>query len=136
MANLKHSEITGAILKSFYTVYNTLGYGFLEKVYENALVLELRSAGFLVEQQRGISVLYRDTTVGEYFADLVVSDAVIVELKSVEMLSSAHEAQLVNYLKATKYEIGLLLNFGRTADYKRKIFDNVPERPLSVLFHP
>jgi len=61
---------------------------------------------------------------------------VIVELKSVEMLSSAHEAQLVNYLKATKYEIGLLLNFGRTADYKRKIFDNVPERPLSVLFHP
>jgi len=82
MANLKHSEITGAILRSFYTVYNTLGYGFLEKVYENALVLELRSAGFLVEQQRGISVLYRDTTVGEYFADLVVSDAVIVELKS------------------------------------------------------
>jgi len=136
MADLKHSETTGAILKAFYTVYNTLGYGFLEKVYENALVVELKSAGLLVEQQRGITVHYRNTPVGEYFADLIVNDVVIVELKSAEAIASAHEAQLTNYLKATNYEVGLLLNFGKTAEYKRKIFDNTPEQLLSVLFHP
>jgi len=135
MAELKHSEITGAILRSFFTVYNTLGYGFLEKVYENALVVELKSSGLFVEQQRGITVYYREMPVGDYFADLVVNDSVIVELKSVEMLSLAHEAQLINYLRSTKYEVGLLLNFGKTAEYKRKIFDNKPEHLLSVLFH-
>ena len=112
MANLKHSEITGAILRSFYTVYNTLGYGFLEKVYENALVLELRSAGFLVEQQRGISVLYRDTTVGEYFADLFIDACLVVEVKACKGLIDEHIAQLLGYLRSSRVEHGLLINFG------------------------
>ncbi len=120
---LKHAETTGKIIKAFFTVYNDLGYGFLEKVYENALVLELKALGLSVEQQKPISVYYRGVLVGEYFADLVVDDCVIIELKSSETISPAHEAQLVNYLKATKYEVGLLLNFGKTAGYKRKIFD-------------
>ncbi|MDI1243635.1 MAG: GxxExxY protein [bacterium] len=120
---LKHAETTGKIIKAFFTVYNDLGYGFLEKVYENALVLELGALGLSVEQQMPISVYYRGVLVGDYFADLVIADCVIVELKSAEGISRAHEAQLVNYLKATSYEVGLLLNFGKTAEYKRKIFD-------------
>jgi GxxExxY protein len=123
---LKHAETTGKIIKAFFTVYNDLGYGFLEKVYENALVLELRALGLSVEQQKPISVYYRGVPVGEYFADLVVDNCVIVEMKSAEAIAPAHEAQLVNYLKATKYEVGLLLNFGKTAEYKRKIFDIRP----------
>ncbi|MGQ0542474.1 MAG: GxxExxY protein [Blastocatellia bacterium] len=123
MTELKHSDVTGQIIKAFYTVYNDLGYGFLEKVYENALVIELRSLGLSVEQQKSISVYYRGQLVGEYFADLVVTGCVIVELKSAETISRAHEAQLINYLKAIRYEVGLLLNFGKSAEYKRKIFD-------------
>lgn len=136
MDNLKHSEVTGAIIRSFYKVYNFLGYGFLEKVYENALVIELRELGLKVEQQKPVSVFYRGILVGEYFADLAVNDVVVVELKSVEALSPAHEAQLINYLKATSYEVGLLLNFGKTAEYKRKIYENKPTELLSALFHP
>ena len=133
MEALKHSETTGAIIKAFYSVYNELGSGFLEKVYENALAIELRSLGLAVEQQKPITVHYRDVLVGEYFADLVVSGCVIVELKIAETISRAHEAQLVNYLKATKYEVGLLLNFGKTAEYKRRIFDIRPTEPFSYL---
>ena len=120
---LKHSETTGKIIKAFYSVYNELGYGFLEKVYENALVVELRSIGLMVEQQKPINVFYRDTLVGEFYADLVINGIVIVELKSAESIARAHEAQLVNYLRATRYEVGLLLSFGKSAEYKRKIFD-------------
>lgn len=136
MENLKHSEITGAIIKSFYKVYNSLGYGFLEKVYENALVIELLELGFCVEQQKGVVVYYRDKLVGEYFTDLVVENSVIVELKSAVSISRAHEAQLINYLRATEFEVGLLLNFGQTAEYKRKIFENKSTGLLSVLFDP
>lgn len=134
MNNLKHSEITGNVIKAFYSVYNDLGYGFLEKVYENSLCVELRSLGLSVEQQKPISVYYKGSMVGEYFADLVVNDLLIVELKSVEALAHAHEAQLINYLKAPRYEVGLLLNFGKRAEYKRKIFDNEKTGFLSAIF--
>jgi GxxExxY protein len=133
MEGLKHAETTGAVIKAFYTVYNELGPGFLEKVYENALALEMRMAGLVVEQQKPISVYYRDVLVGEYFADLIANDRVIVELKTAEAIARAHEAQLVNYLKATKYEVGLLLNFGKTAEYKRRIHDIRPTELFSHL---
>ncbi len=136
MDNLKHSEITGAIIKAFYKVYNSLGYGFLEKVYENALVIELVELGLRVEQQKGVNVYYRDKLVGEYFTDLVVGNAVIVELKTAMSISPAHEAQLVNYLRATDFEVGILLNFGQTAEYKRKIYENKTPSILTVLFDP
>ena len=120
----KHSEITSGIIGAFYHVYNALGYGFLEKVYENALVIELRNRGFRVEQQKTISVYYQNQVIGNYFADLLVNNLVIVEIKAAKSLALEHEAQLLNYLKATKYEVGLLLNFGPKPLRKRKIFDN------------
>jgi GxxExxY protein len=136
MEDLKHSETTGAIIKAFYKVYNSLGFGFLEKVYENSLVIELTESGLAVEQQRPILVHYRDHLVGEYFADLVVNDCVIVELKTAEALSRAHEAQLINYLRATNFDVGLLLNFGQSAEYKRKIFENKPTSIWSEILDP
>jgi len=119
---LLHAEITGKIIKAFYTVYNTLGYGFLEKVYENALLIELSKLGLSAKTQFPITVYYDGKVIGNYFADMFVADAVIVELKTAEALNSAHEAQLINYLKATNAEVGLLLNFGKEPDYKRKVF--------------
>ena len=119
-----HEEITGAIIKAFYTVYNTLGYGFLEKVYENALVHELIKLGLKVGQQMPIKVYYAGQLVGEYFADLVVEGCVIVEIKAAEGLRPEHAAQLLNYLKATEIEVGLLLNFGPKPEFTRKIFTN------------
>jgi len=124
MENFKHQDITEAIIRAFYKVYNTLGYGFLEKVYENALFHELVKMGFLVEKQKRIKVYYDDIEVGDYFADLVVDDLVIIEIKAAEGLVIEHEYQLINYLKATDKEIGLLLNFGKTPQVKRKIFSN------------
>ena len=121
---MKHEALTQQIIGAFYTVYNTLGYGFLEKVYENALAIELRRLGLCVECQRPITVYYRGHTVGEYYADIIVEGAIILELKAVRMLSNEHEAQLLNYLNATDYEVGLLLNFGSKAEIRRKIFDN------------
>ena len=119
-----HEEITGAIIKAFYTVYNTLGYGFLEKVYENALVHELTKLGLKVGQQMPIKVYYDGCLVGEYFADLVVEGCVIVEIKAAESLRPEHAAQLLNYLKATEVEVGLLLNFGPKPEFARRIFTN------------
>ena len=119
---LLHEEITGKIIKAFYTVYNTLGYGFLEKVYENALLIELSKLGLSAKTQFPITVYYDGKVIGNYFADMFVADAVIVELKAAESLNPAHEAQLVNYLKATNAEVGLLLNFGKKPSYKRKVF--------------
>ena len=119
-----HSDVTDKIIKAFYKVYNTLGYGFLEKVYENALALELRELGLFVTQQQSIEVYYGGQQVGEYFADIMVDDKVIIELKAAEKLRGEHKAQLINYLKATNKEVGLLLNFGRTAEFKRLIFTN------------
>jgi GxxExxY protein len=122
---LKYADITDKILYAFYKkVYRQLGYGFLEKVYENAMVLELRRMGLKAEQQVPIDVYYGDDVVGVYYADLVVEDVVLVELKAAKAIDSAHEAQLLNYLRATPYEVGLLLNFGPKASFKRKSFDN------------
>jgi len=122
---LKHSEITDKILHAFYkVVYPQLGYGFLEKVYENALVIALTTMTLRVQQQVKITVYFQQRIVGEYFADLVVEDVVIVELKAVSRLLAEHEAQLLNYLRATPYEVGLLLNFGPKPQFIRKAFDN------------
>jgi GxxExxY protein len=120
----KHAEITDKIIAAFYKVYNTLGYGFLEKVYENAMVIELRRQGLEVTAQAPITVFYEDKVVGEYFADLFVANAVIVELKAAKDLADEHEAQLLNYLKATPHEVGLLLNFGPQPQFKRNAFEN------------
>jgi len=123
-----YSDITDKIIKAFYKVNNTLGYGFLEKVYENAMVMELNKTGNKVVQQKNIKVYYENEEVGDYFADLLVDDLVIVELKACESLCKEHEVQLINYLKATKIEVGLLLNFGKRAEFRRKIFSNIKKR--------
>ena len=117
-----HKEITSDVINAFYHVYNVLGYGFLEKVYENALAKELAKRGHSVKQQVPIQVFYEEQAVGEYFADLLIDDKVILELKAAQSIATEHEAQLVNYLKATEFQVGLLLNFGPKAGFKRKIF--------------
>jgi len=121
---MKYEEITSDIIKCFYKVYNNLGYGFLEKVYENALFIELKKLNYNIEKQREIKVYYEDEIVGNYFADLLVDNKIIVELKACESLRNEHKSQLINYLKATKQEVGLLLNFGKKAEFKRVIFSN------------
>lgn len=121
---MKHQEITEKIIPAFYKVYNTLGYGFLEKVYLNAMYLELLSMGFRAEKEKRILVYYFGNIVGDYNADLIVEEVVAVELKAIETLVDENELQLINYLKATKIEVGLLLNFGKKPQVKRKIFDN------------
>jgi GxxExxY protein len=117
-----HQDLSSEIIRCFYTVYNKLGYGFLEKVYENSLRIELENFGFKVEKQKPISVYYANQVVGDYYADLTVEDKIIVEIKAAESLRPEHEAQLINYLKATDFEIGLLLNFGKEPEIRRKIF--------------
>jgi GxxExxY protein len=119
---LLHKDITDNILKAFYEVYNELGYGFLEKVYENALFYELKLNGLHCERQRPIEVFYKNQKVGDYYADIIVENAIIVELKAAETIAEEHEYQLINYLRATKIEVGLLLNFGKAPQFKRKIF--------------
>jgi GxxExxY protein len=119
-----HADITETIIKAFYKVYNTLGYGFLEKVYENAMRIELSKMSLNVLQQKNIKVFYEADQVGEYFADLLVNELIIVELKAAESICEEHEAQLLNYLKATDIEVGLLLNFGKEPKFRRKYFTN------------
>ena len=120
----KYEDLTRRIIEVFYNVYNTLGYGFLEKVYENALVIEFQKARLGAIPQAPIRVHYDQQIVGEYFIDLLVENCVIVEIKAVKALSKEHEAQLLNYLKASEMEVGLLLNFGPKPEIRRKIFDN------------
>lgn len=105
-------------------MYNKLGYGFLEKVYENALSLELKSNGLQINKQLPIEIFYFESQVGKYFADIVVENKVIIEIKTEENIHPAHEAQLLNYLKATEIDVGLLLNFGKQPQFKRMIFEN------------
>lgn len=122
---LKYREITDSILHAFFkVVYPQSGYGFLEKVYENALVIALGSAGLQVQQQAKTEVNFQDHVVGEYFTDLLVQDRVIVEIKAANRITREHEAQLLNYLRATPYEFGLLLNFGPKPTFIRKAYDN------------
>jgi GxxExxY protein len=127
----KHKDITDKIIRAFYTVYNTLGYGFLEKVYERAMVIELRKLGLKVIAQAPIIVYYDNEPVGDYNADLLVEDCVVVELKATRTLIPDNEAQLLNYLKATIHEVGLLLNFGPKPQIKRKVYDNERKGNLS-----
>ena len=122
---LLHKELTEEVINAFYDVYNELGYGFLESVYLNALAQELTTRGFQVEVQKGIQVFYLKRLVGQYFADILFENAVIIEVKATETLCEAHEFQLVNYLKATETEVGLLLNFGKKPECKRKVFSKV-----------
>ena len=121
---LLHEELTDAIIKTFYEVYNELGYGFLEKVYQNSLYLELKNKGYKVEAQKKISVYYKRTEVGEYYADLLVEDLIILELKAADSIVKDFENQILNYLRGTECEVGLLLNFGKKPEFKRKIFEN------------
>jgi len=122
--DVKYKELTEKIIKIFYRVYNKLGYGFLEKVYENAMMVEFTREGIPVLPQSALRVFYEKEVVGEYFADMLVDNKVIVEIKAAKSLAAENEAQLLNYLKATDIEIGLLLNFGPKPEVKRKIFDN------------
>ena len=121
----KHKELTEKIIKIFYRVYNRLGYGFLEKVYENAMMIEFRKEGIPAVSQFAIRVFYEDETIGEYYADILVDNKVIVEIKAARRLAKENEAQLLNYLKATNIEVGLLLNFDPKPELKRKAFDNL-----------
>ncbi|MDX2134463.1 MAG: GxxExxY protein [Saprospiraceae bacterium] len=126
---LLHKELTDRILRIYYDVYNELGYGFLEKVYQNAMFHALISDGLTVEAQKQIKVYFRGKEVGEYFADLVVEGKIIIELKATEYIVSDFEHQLINYLRGTRQEVGLLLNFGKKPEFKRKIFHNHLKNP-------
>jgi GxxExxY protein len=130
MMEMLHMELTDGILKTFYNVYNELGCGFLEKVYQNALSIELRKRGYHVEAQKMIKVYYKKQQVGEYYADILVNNTVILELKACEHIHVDHEFQLINYLRATNIEVGLLLNFGPKPEFSRKVFDNRRKRGL------
>lgn len=124
MSSILHQELTKSILKIFFEVYNELGYGFLERVYQNALYYELKANGFQVETQKKIKVYYKEIEVGDYFADIIVNDLVILELKAQDYLVEANEFQILNYLKATECEVGLLLNFGKKPEFIRKVYQN------------
>ncbi len=129
----KHAALTDKVLKAFFKVYNTLGYGFAERVYENALAIELRKIGLEIERQKDVTVYYEGEVVGDYVTDIVVNGVVMLELKAVRTLTEDHDAQLLNYLKATPVEVGLLLNFGEKPEHHRKIFDN--DRKGSLEWH-
>lgn len=127
----KHVEVTELIIRAFYIVYNTLGYGFLEKVYRRAMVIELAKLGLEAIEEAAIQVYYDGQVVGNFSADLLVAQKVIVETKSKRTLLEEHEAQLLHYLKSTIYEVGLLLNFGPEPKIKRKVYDNDRKGGLS-----
>jgi GxxExxY protein len=133
---LKHAKLTGAILHAFYEVYNELGPGFLESVYQNAMVIVLRSAGYQVDNKFPVTVWFRGDKVGDFEADLLVEVLVIVELKAARSIDPAYEAQLLNYLRATDIEVGLLLNFGPEPKFRRLAYDNArkkrPEPPIDA----
>ncbi len=128
--NYLHQDLTEKIIRAYYNVYNELGYGFLEKVYENAFMIELKSLGLNCEKQKPISVSFKGYKVGEYFADIIVENKVIIELKAAEVLVEEHEAQLLNYLRVTEIEVGLLFNFGKKPQFKRQIFENIYKKSV------
>jgi GxxExxY protein len=121
---LKHAELTEKIIGVFYDVYNELGYGFLESTYFEAMALALEDAGLTVTREFPVPVWFRGRKVGQYFADLMVEGCVLLELKTARNLESAHEAQLLHYLRATEIEVGLLLNFGVRPQFRRLLIDN------------
>ena len=127
---MKHEEITNLIIKAYYKVYNTLGYGFLEKVYENALVLELKEKGLDIKQQFPISVFYKNVLVGEFIADVLIKNRILVELKTVKGIDEIHLAQCLNYLKATNLPLCLLINFGKPRVEVKRVFQSVNLRNI------
>jgi GxxExxY protein len=126
---MKDENLTEKIIGCAYLVHNKLGSGFLEKVYENALRIELERLGLRVKQQEPVSVMYDDQVVGTFFADLWVDERVVVEVKAIEIMVKRHEVQLVNYLTATRIDTGLLLNFGTSVQVKRKFREYKPKAP-------
>ena|SRR5215831_16068444 len=124
LRGLKHKELTEAIIGVFYEVYNELGHGFLESVYENAFDIALTVKGFEVLRPIEVPVWFRGQRVGSFEADVLVNKCVLLELKATRTLDSAHEAQLLNYLRATDIEVGLLFNFGVKPEFRRLVFDN------------
>ena len=120
----KHSDLSEKVIKVFYQVHTELGYGFSEKIYQKAFGIAMREIGLKVDEQVAIKVYYHGQVVGEYFADLLVNEVILLELKSVNSILDEHEAQLLNYLKATEIEVGYVMNFGKSATFKRKVFDN------------
>ncbi len=132
----KHSELTGTFLRAFFQIHKEMGFGFSEKVYEAALEVLLKELGLIPERQKEIKVYYHGKQVGDYKADMIVNDVVLLEIKSVEKLIDAHDAQLLNYLKSTEIEVGLLLNFGHQAEFHRKIYDNSRKGTMSWIKDP
>lgn len=132
----KHSELTGKILGAFFQLHKEMGYGFSEKVYQGAFAILLEELGLTVEQQKPIHVYFHGKVIGDYFADMIVDGVVLLELKSAEKIIAAYEAQMLNYLKATRIEVGLLLNFGPQAEFRRKIYDNSRKGSLSWTKNP
>ncbi len=124
IATLKHADVTEGIIGVFYDAYNELGYGFLECVYEESLVIALTDAGLTANRQIHLPVWFRGHKVGEFRADMLVEHSVLLELKSARSLDPAHEAQLLHYLKSTEIEVGMLLNFGSRPQFRRLLFDN------------
>jgi GxxExxY protein len=120
----KHSELSDKVIKVFYEVHNELGYGFSEKIYLKAFKIALQAIGLKVDDQAPINVYFRGQLISELYADLVVNDLIMLELKSASQIIDEHEAQLLNYLKSTKIEVGYVMNFGKSATFKRKVFDN------------
>ncbi|MDD5530617.1 MAG: GxxExxY protein [bacterium] len=130
----KHKELTAKIIEVFYRVYNKLGYGFLEKVYENAMMIEFKREGIPAKTQTPIKVYYDEKEIiGEYTADILVDDKIMVEIKAIKKLAEENEAQLLNYLKATNLEVGLLFNFGPEPEIKRRAFDNSRKKDFKDL---
>ena len=127
-ARLRHAVLTEKIIGIFYDVYNELGYGFLESIYRGSLAIALRGAGLALGEQIPIPVWFRNHKVGEFRADMLVENSVLLELKSTRVLEAAHEAQLLHYLKSTEIEVGLLLNFGQRPQFRRLLFDNDRKR--------
>jgi GxxExxY protein len=130
--NYKHQELTQVIIQVFYEVYNELGHGFLESVYQEAMLIALRQNGMTVEAQRPLPVWFRGGKIGDFRPDLTVGDAVVVELKAARALEPVHEAQLLNYLRASELEVGLLLNSGPAPKIKRMVFANEKKRNLRL----
>jgi GxxExxY protein len=129
-----HYDLTEKIIKAFFIVYNKLGYGFLENVYENALAIELEKMGFQTVQQKNVKVFYDGYLVGNYYADIIVNDLIIIEVKAAESLRNEHRYQLINYLRATDKEVGLLLNFGKRPGIKRSIYTNDKKTMLNQCY--
>jgi len=120
----KHADLSEKILNIFFAVHRELGYGFSEKVYERAFSISLRESGFKIEEQIPFKVFFRGQLVGEYVADMLVNGVILLELKAVAQIAEEHEAQLLSYLKASEIEVGYVINFGKSATFKRLVFDN------------